>query len=54
MTADAWKDALSVDTYVKEAAYLMTVPLARNGGMSQWISVDKNLPAEPCYLVRMS
>ncbi|KAG2414129.1 hypothetical protein HFD88_003320 [Aspergillus terreus] len=44
LTADAWKDALSADTYVKEAAYLMAVPLARNGGMTPWVLVDKNLP----------
>ncbi|KAJ5942086.1 hypothetical protein N7516_002254 [Penicillium verrucosum] len=46
LTSDAWKDCLSVDMYIKEAAYLMTVPLARNGGMSQWILVDKNLPPD--------
>lgn len=46
LTADAWKDALSVDMYVQEAAYLMTVPLARNGGMTQWVLVDKNLPPD--------
>lgn len=46
LTSDDWKDALHVDMYVKEAAYLMTVPLARDGGMTQWVLVDKNLPPD--------
>ncbi|KAJ5964894.1 uncharacterized protein N7479_004770 [Penicillium vulpinum] len=46
VTSDAWKDCLSVDMYIKEATYLMAVPLARNGGMSQWVLVDKNLPPD--------
>ncbi|KAL4793747.1 hypothetical protein BDV19DRAFT_366150 [Aspergillus venezuelensis] len=44
LTSNAWKDALSVDVYLEESAYLMTVPLAKDGGMTQWILVDKNLP----------
>lgn len=46
LISDAWKGALSVDIYVKEAGDLMTVPLATNGGMSHWVSVDKNLPPD--------
>lgn len=46
LTSEDWKDALHEDMYIKEAAYLMTVPLARKGGMSQWVLVDKNLPPD--------
>lgn len=40
-TAASWKDSLSVPLYIAEAQYLMTVPLAENGGMTIWILVDK-------------
>ncbi|KAH8700370.1 hypothetical protein BGW36DRAFT_395482 [Talaromyces proteolyticus] len=44
LTASSWKDALPESVYLKESSYLMTVPLAKDGGMTQWILVDKNLP----------
>ncbi|KAL4957554.1 hypothetical protein BDW69DRAFT_156091 [Aspergillus filifer] len=44
LTSNAWKDALPVDGFLEESAYLMTVPLAKDGGMTQWILVDGNLP----------
>ncbi|KAK2763219.1 hypothetical protein FQN54_009855 [Arachnomyces sp. PD_36] len=44
LTSDAWKDALPVDIYLEESAYLMTVPLAKDGGMTQWVLVDETSP----------
>ncbi|KJK67593.1 Acetyltransferase GNAT domain protein [Aspergillus parasiticus SU-1] len=41
LTASAWKDALPVDAYLRQSAYLMTVPLAKDGGMTQWVLVEK-------------
>lgn len=43
-TSASWKDSLTVPIYLKESLYLTTVPLAKDGGMSTWILVDKNLP----------
>lgn len=40
----AWTDALSLPQYLEESAYLTTVPLARDGKMTNWILTDKNLP----------
>jgi len=42
-TAANWRDALSVPVYLKEALYLTTIPLAKDGGMTTWILVDKRL-----------
>ena len=39
----AWRDALTLPLYLEESAFLTTVPLARDGGMTIWILVDKNL-----------
>jgi len=44
LTSNAWKDALTIPLYLEESSYLMTVPLAKDGGMSQWVLVDRNLP----------
>lgn len=43
LSSNAWKDALSIPQYLEESAYLMTVPLAKDGGMTQWVLVDKTL-----------
>ncbi|ETS84226.1 hypothetical protein PFICI_02251 [Pestalotiopsis fici W106-1] len=43
-TAALWKDSLTVPLYVAEAEFLTTVPLAKDGGMTTWVLVDKNLP----------
>lgn len=43
-TADAWKDSLTTPLYILESAYLMTVPLAQDGGMTTWVLVDKDRP----------
>lgn len=42
----AWTGALSLPQYLEESAYLTTVPLARDGGMTNWILTDKNLPPD--------
>ncbi|KAK8057689.1 hypothetical protein PG996_011626 [Apiospora saccharicola] len=43
-TASSWKDSLTLPEYLEEAQYLTTVPLARNGGRTMWILMDKELP----------
>ena len=42
----AWTDALSLPQYLEESAYLTTVPLAKDGAMTNWILADKNLPSD--------
>jgi len=42
-TSASWKDSLTVSLYLKESLFLTTVPLAKDGGMTTWILVDKNL-----------
>ncbi|KAI0192345.1 hypothetical protein EV127DRAFT_46455 [Xylaria flabelliformis] len=42
-TAASWKDSLTIPLYVVEAQYLTTVPLAKDGCMSTWILVDRNM-----------
>jgi GNAT superfamily N-acetyltransferase len=39
-----WGTALSVADYLEREQYLTTVPLARNGGITHWILVDRSLP----------
>lgn len=46
LSSFAWTDALSLPQYLEESAYLTTVPLARNGVMTNWILTDKNLPSD--------
>ena len=41
-----WGDALSLPLYLEESAYLTSIPLAKDGGMTLWILVDKNLPPD--------
>ncbi|KAL8840006.1 MAG: hypothetical protein Q9170_001490 [Blastenia crenularia] len=45
-SSQAWIDALSLPQYLEESAYLTTVPLARNGAMTNWILTDKTLPPD--------
>ncbi|KAL3467384.1 hypothetical protein BJX64DRAFT_248532 [Aspergillus heterothallicus] len=45
-TSNDWKDALTVPQYLEECAHLLTVPLARNNGITQWVLVDKSQPVE--------
>ncbi|RYP86817.1 hypothetical protein DL769_000662 [Monosporascus sp. CRB-8-3] len=42
-TAASWKDSLTIPMYLVEAQYLTTVPLAKDGGMTTWVLVDKKL-----------
>jgi hypothetical protein len=39
-----WGSALSLPDYLQREEYLTTVPLARNGGITHWILVDRSLP----------
>ncbi len=39
-----WGSALSMADYLERESYLMTVPLAKDGGITHWILVDRNLP----------
>ncbi|KAI0894609.1 hypothetical protein F4806DRAFT_497855 [Annulohypoxylon nitens] len=43
-TSDSWKDSLELPDYLRESQFLTPVPLAKDGGMTTWILVDKNLP----------
>lgn len=42
----AWRDALDLPTYLLESQFLTTIPLAREGGMTVWVLVDKKLPPD--------
>ncbi|EEP75573.1 predicted protein [Uncinocarpus reesii 1704] len=46
LAAPLWKDALTDSQFLEECAHLTTVPLAANGGMTQWILVDRTLPPD--------
>lgn len=39
-----WGGALDQEEYFHRERYLQTVPLARNGGVTHWVLVDKTLP----------
>jgi hypothetical protein len=39
----AWGDALTLPQYLEESAFLTTVPLAKDNGMSVWMLTDKTL-----------
>ncbi|CAL8578245.1 hypothetical protein XPA_004037 [Xanthoria parietina] len=41
-----WGDALTLPQYLEESAFLTTVPLARDEGMSIWFLTDKTLPLD--------
>ncbi|KAF2203949.1 hypothetical protein GQ43DRAFT_454110 [Delitschia confertaspora ATCC 74209] len=43
-TSASWIDSLTLPLYLKESKFLTTVPLAKDGGMTIWILVNKNLP----------
>ncbi|KUJ07773.1 uncharacterized protein LY89DRAFT_352507 [Mollisia scopiformis] len=40
--SEEWRDALSLDEFMEESAYLLTVPLAKDGGMTMWVLVEKD------------
>lgn len=39
-THPSWGPGLTLQQYLEREAYLLTVPLSRNGGLSQWILTD--------------
>lgn len=39
-----WGTSLSQPDYLEREAHLMNVPVAKNGGITHWILVDRNLP----------
>ncbi|KAK3934660.1 lysine acetyltransferase [Diplogelasinospora grovesii] len=43
LTHTTWGGALSHDDYLTREAYLTTVPLAKNGGLTHWILTDSSL-----------
>lgn len=43
-TVASWCDSLTIPLYLKESLFLTTIPLARNGGMTSWVLVHKDLP----------
>ncbi|KAI1387614.1 uncharacterized protein F4822DRAFT_430361 [Hypoxylon trugodes] len=45
-TSTSWGDSLELPEYLEESLFLTTIPLAKDGGMTTWILVDKNLPPD--------
>lgn len=45
-THGMWGKALSLETYLDREEYLITVPMANNGGMTHWILTDSTLPPD--------
>ena len=41
-----WGDALTLPQYLEESAFLTTVPLARDGGMTVWFLTNRALPQD--------
>lgn len=39
---DSWRDALSLPLFLDEAAYLSGCGIAKDGGMTEWVLVDRN------------
>jgi hypothetical protein len=50
-TSASWKDSLTIPVYLEESCFLTTVPLAKDGGMTQWVLVDKNLPPDQRHIL---
>ncbi|KAK1585585.1 uncharacterized protein LY79DRAFT_518626 [Colletotrichum navitas] len=45
-TYDSWGSALELEDYVRREEYMTTVPVTRNGGITQWILTDPALPPD--------
>ncbi|ROT42988.1 hypothetical protein SODALDRAFT_269980 [Sodiomyces alkalinus F11] len=45
-THPQWGAALDLDDYLHREAYLQTVPMARNGGITSWILTDTSSPED--------
>ncbi|KAI1425460.1 hypothetical protein F5Y12DRAFT_364773 [Xylaria sp. FL1777] len=43
-TFASWGDSLDLPKYLEESRFLTRIPLARDGGMTTWILVDRTLP----------
>jgi GNAT superfamily N-acetyltransferase len=46
LSSKEWMDALTLPQYLEESALMTMVPLARAGGMTTWILVNKYLPPD--------
>lgn len=42
----AWRDALTLDAYLEELELLTFFPLAKDEGMTTWVSINNNLPSD--------
>ncbi len=47
LTHTTWGSALSLADYLEREAYLTTVPLAKDGGITHWILTDGSPPSSP-------
>ncbi|GKT61592.1 lysine acetyltransferase [Colletotrichum tofieldiae] len=41
-----WGTALELEDYIRREEYMTTVPVSRNGGITQWILTDPSLPPD--------
>ncbi|KAK2041385.1 hypothetical protein LZ31DRAFT_472603 [Colletotrichum somersetense] len=46
LTYESWGTALELDDYVRREEFLTTLPVTRNGGITQWILTDPSLPPD--------
>ena len=46
MTHRKWGAALTLDNYLGREVYLLTVPMAKDGGLTNWILTDSSLPPD--------
>ncbi|WYZ45968.1 hypothetical protein EsH8_IX_000193 [Colletotrichum jinshuiense] len=45
-TYDSWGTALELEEYLRREEYMTTVPVSRNGGITQWILTDPSQPPD--------
>ncbi|KAK3324476.1 hypothetical protein B0T19DRAFT_428673 [Cercophora scortea] len=46
LTSLSWRDSLDESQFLEESAYLLTIPLAKDGGMTLWLLTDTTLPPD--------
>jgi GNAT superfamily N-acetyltransferase len=46
LSHSSWGGALEKSDYLRREAYLTTIPLAKNGGITHWILTDASLPPD--------
>jgi GNAT superfamily N-acetyltransferase len=46
LSSKEWMDALTLPQYLEESALMTLAPLARAGGMTTWILVNRHLPPD--------